>query len=72
MASIKPFKAPSPSPKAVLGRAKALEFSTARGRADKRFSLPSMINLSPSCSILDRIPPLEEFFGQGGVVEKEA
>ena len=30
-----------------------------------------MLNLSPSSSILDRIPPLKEFFGQGGVVEIE-
>ena len=70
--SIKPFRAPSPSPKAVLVRTKDPEFSTACGRSDERYGLPSMLNLSPSPSILDRIPLSEEFFGQGGVAGTKA
>ena len=71
LASIEPFRAPSPLSTTVLVRAKVPDFTTARGRIDERYYLPSMMNLSPS-SILDQIPPSKEFFGQGGVVEKEA
>ena len=73
MASKEPFKASS-MPKVVLARAKAKvpDFSTAHCCADENYCLPMMMNISPSSSILDQVPPLEEFFGQGAVVEKEA
>ena len=66
------FRAPSSLPKTVLVRAKDPNFSTARSCAEERCCFPLMLNLSPSSSILDRIPPSEVFFGQGGVVEIES
>ena len=59
----KHFRAPSSLPKTILVRVKDPDFSIACSCADERYCLPSMLNLSPSCSILDRIPPSEEFFG---------
>ena len=62
------FRVPSSLPKTVLVRAKDLDFSTTRSCAEERYCFPSMLNLSPSSSTLDRMPPSEEFFGQGGMV----
>ena len=59
------FRAPSSLPKMILVRAKDLDFSTACSCVEERYCLPSMLNLSPSSSILDQIPPLEEFLVRG-------
>ena len=72
MAPKETFRVPSSLPKTVLVRAKGPDFSIACSCAEERYCLPSMLNLSLSSSILDRIPPSEEFFGQGGVVEIES
>ena len=69
MASKEPFSAPFSKPKVVLVKAKVPDTSTTRG-ADKRYSLPTLMNISTS-SVLDRVPPSKEFFGWV-VVEKEA
>ena len=61
------FRALSSLLKSVLDRAKDPDFSS----AEERYCLPLMLNLSPSSSSLDRIPPSEEFFGQGGMVESQ-
>ena len=58
-------RAPSFLPKSVLVRAKDPDLSS----AEERHCPPLSLNHSPSSSYLDRIPHLEEFFGQGGMEE---
>ena len=59
------FRAPSSLLKTVLVRAKDPDLSS----AEERYCPLLMLNLSPYSSCLDRIPHLEELFGQGGMDE---
>ena len=68
MISKETSRAPSSLLKTVLVRAKDPDLSN----AEERYCPPLMLNLSPPSSCLDRIPPSEEFFGQGGMDELES